>query len=96
MKIFLVIIRVFVIIMNVWVTKILIYFLCRLHNLRWIAKSEVVMILMYLCLCNNYGGLMTKILIIVVVIVLDFSVIDLLCYYIDVYYLIKLLKWFKN
>ena len=47
------------------------------------------MILMYLCfcnnygglgLCNNYGGLMAKTVIIVVVIVLDFSVIDLLCY----------------
>ena len=47
------------------------------------------MILMYLCfcnnygglgLCNNYGGLMAKTIIIVVVIVLDFSVIDLLCY----------------
>ena len=34
------------------------------------------------CICNNYGGLMAKTIIFVVVIVLDFSVIDLLCYYI--------------
>ena len=32
------------------------------------------------CICNNYGGLMAKTIIIVVVIVLDFSVIDLFCY----------------
>ena len=32
------------------------------------------------CICNNYGGLMAKTIIIVVVIVFDFSVIDLLCY----------------
>ena len=32
------------------------------------------------CICNNYGGLIVKTIIIVVVIVLDFSVIDLLCY----------------
>ena len=32
------------------------------------------------CICNNYGGLMAKTIIIVVVIVLDFSVIDLLRY----------------
>ena len=32
------------------------------------------------CICNNYGGLMAKTIIIVVVIILDFSVIDLLCY----------------
>ena len=56
------------------------------------------MILMYLCFCNNYGGLglynnygglylcnyygglVAKSIIIVAVIVLDFSVIDLLCY----------------
>ena len=31
-------------------------------------------------ICNNYGGLMAKTIIIVVVIVLDFSIIDLLCY----------------
>ena len=51
------------------------------------------------CICNNYGGLMAKTIIIVVVIVLDFSVIDFkLCYYggFNACYLIKLLKCFKN
>ena len=50
----------------------------------WVCVSIMVdcicVTIMVDCMCNNYSGLMAKTIIIVVVIVLNFSIIDLLCY----------------